>query len=397
MNYSFDDYIERRGTESQKWDGYHKDARFPEMVHNRELLPLWVADMDFKCAPAIIDVVRDKIQNGASFGYAEPRSKSFVDTACSWVERRYHHYVEKDWIVFTPGVIAGLMVAIQTHTHPGDGILIQRPVYGPFSDCINQNGRMIVDSPLKPVNGKFHIDFDDLEKKASLSSTKLMILCNPHNPIGRVWTREELEKVAEICIRNHVVIFSDEVHCDLIFKGYQHTSIATLSDKAEDITITAHSASKAFNVAGLQTSFVIISDPVMRADYIRQHTRNKTCNVNCFGSAVMQAAYTKCDDWLREVVTYIEANVDFMEEYIKQHLPKVKMYRPEGTYLVWLDFSEGKMTDEEFVSKMLLVAGIAVDFGSWFGPGNDCCARFNVACPRMLLEDAMHRLERAFK
>lgn len=391
---NFDEYIERRGTESYKWDGYHPE--FPEVPETQELLPLWVADMDFKCPQPVIDAVTKRAELGI-YGYSVTNSDGFVEAACTWVKRRYHYNIEKEWIVYTRGIIPGYNIAIQAFTNPGDGVLIQTPVYSPYTDSIVTNGREVVDSPLKCVNGHYEIDFEDFEVKAARPNTKLMIMSNPHNPIGRVWTEEELQKIGEICVRHHVIIVSDEVHADLIMKGYRHIPIASLSKEIADITISAYAPSKTFNMAGLQTSYFVISNPFLRADFVGQQARNRIWDINFFGSAALQAAYTECDEWLDELLIYLEDNMDFMKEYLESHIPKLKMNKPEGTYLVWVDFTETGLSGEQLQKKMLEEAKIAVDFGDWFGDGYELFARFNVACPRNILQEALHRLEKVFK
>lgn len=391
---NFDEYIERRGTESYKWDGYHPE--FPEVPETQELLPLWVADMDFKCPQPVIDAVTKRAELGI-YGYSVTNSDGFVEAACTWVKRRYHYNIEKEWIVYTRGIIPGYNIAIQAFTNPGDGVLIQRPVYSPYTDSIVTNGREVVDSPLKRVNGHYEIDFEDFEVKAARPNTKLMIMSNPHNPIGRVWTEEELQKIGEICVKHHVIIVSDEVHADLIMKGYRHVPIASLSKEIADITISAYAPSKTFNMAGLQTSYFVISNPFLRADFVGQQARNRIWDINFFGSAALQAAYTECDEWLDELLIYLEDNMDFMKEYLESHIPKLKMNKPEGTYLVWVDFTGTGLSGEQLQKKMLEEAKIAVDFGGWFGDGYELFARFNVACPRNILQEALHRLEKVFK
>ena len=386
---NFDEYIERRGTESYKWDGYHPE--FPEVPETQELLPLWVADMDFKCPQPVIDAVTKRAELGI-YGYSVTNSDGFVEAACTWVKRRYHYNIEKEWIVYTRGIIPGYNIAIQAFTNPGDGVLIQRPVYSPYTDSIVTNGREVVDSPLKRVNGHYEIDFEDFEVKAARPNTKLMIMSNPHNPIGRVWTEEELQKIGEICVKHHVIIVSDEVHADLIMKGYRHVPIASLSKEIADITISAYAPSKTFNMAGLQTSYFVISNPFLRADFVGQQARNRIWDINFFGSAALQAAYTECDEWLDELLIYLEDNMDFMKEYLESHIPKLKMNKPEGTYLVWVDFTGTGLSGEQLQKKMLEEAKIAVDFGDWFGDGYELFARFNVACPRNILQEALHRL-----
>ena len=373
-----------------------ESAEFPEVPETQELLPLWVADMDFKCPQPVIDAVTKRAELGI-YGYSVTNSDGFVEAACTWVKRRYHYNIEKEWIVYTRGIIPGYNIAIQAFTNPGDGVLIQRPVYSPYTDSIVTNGREVVDSPLKRVNGHYEIDFEDFEVKAARPNTKLMIMSNPHNPIGRVWTEEELQKIGEICVKHHVIIVSDEVHADLIMKGYRHVPIASLSKEIADITISAYAPSKTFNMAGLQTSYFVISNPFLRADFVGQQARNRIWDINFFGSAALQAAYTECDEWLDELLIYLEDNMDFMKEYLESHIPKLKMNKPEGTYLVWVDFTGTGLSGEQLQKKMLEEAKIAVDFGDWFGDGYELFARFNVACPRNILQEALHRLEKVFK
>lgn len=386
---NFDEYTERRNTECIKWDGYKGNFGV-----DHDLLPMWIADMDFKSPQPVIDALVQRARHGI-FGYVY-KTDAFYETICAWVERHYERHIAKESIIFTPGVIPGYTIAIQAFTNPGDGILIQTPVYYPFMDSIRNNGRAIVNNQLRPAGDHYEIDFDDLEAKASADSTKMMILCSPHNPVGRVWTKAELERIAEICVRHDVLLVSDEIHGDIVMKGHKHLSIAGLSKEIAARTITTYAPSKTFNLAGLQTAYMVIENPVLRADFQRQLNRNRVYHINDFGSVAIQAAYTHGDDYLNELRAYLEGNIDYMQNFISTKLKKLKMYRPQGTYLVWVDFRGTGLTDEEMTEAMLNKARIAVDFGKWFGPGGELHGRFNVGCPRSLVEDAMQRLERTF-
>lgn len=390
---NFDNYIDRYNTDSLKWDTYRAD--FPQLTEEDDLLPVWVADMDFKCPQPVIDAVVKRAEFGV-YGYTSTNTEDFKRTCAVWLKRRYRLEVDLDSIIYTRGIIPGFNVAIQAFTKPGDGILITQPVYAPYANSIRDNGRYVVNSQLKPVNGRYEIDFVDFEAKASLGSTKLFLMSNPHNPVGRVWTREELYKIGEICRKNNVLIISDEVHADLIMKGYQHTSLATVSKEIADITISCFAPSKTFNMAGLHTSYFVITNPRLRNEFVMQHNRNRIWDINYFGASALKAAYTECDEWLEELLVYIEDNIDYMEKYLNERIPKATMYRPEGTYLVWVDFSALGLDADTFEDKMLFDARLAVDLGKWFGEGCGCCARFNLATPRSVVEDMMHRLEKAF-
>ncbi len=386
---NFDEYVERRNTDSIKWDGACE-----KFGVTHELLPMWIADMDFPSPPEVVDALVERAKHGV-FGYVQ-KSDAFFQSIVKWMGKRHGYKIQKDWLVVTPGVIPGYTIAIQAFTNPGDGILVQMPVYYPFMDSIRNNGREIVNSPLKPKGDKYYMDFDDLETKASQLNVKMMIFCSPHNPVGRVWTRDELQKVADICLRNNVLLISDEIHGDLIMKGNKQIALATLGKKYAANMITTCAPSKTFNLAGLISSFMIIENPVIRADFVRQLNRNRIYHINNFGAVALQTAYGKCDKWVDDLNRYLDANLDYMQAYLKKHLPKLKMYRPQGTYLVWVDFSGTGLTSEQIYDRMINKAKIAVDFGEWFGPGGERHCRFNIACPRSLLEDAMARLKKAF-
>lgn len=389
----FDQIYQRENSECVKWDGYAK--QYPQLKEGTRLLPMWVADMDFKCPQPVIDAVTERAKSGI-YGYACTKTEGFCSAICSWVKRRYDVDAKPEWIVYTPGVIPAYTVALQTFTNPGDGVVILQPVYYPFADSVRSNGRTVIVSELIAGEEKYEIDFEDLESNLALPEVKMMILCSPHNPVGRVWSREELHRIGESCLRNHVLLVSDEIHGDLIMKGNKQISVAALEEEIRLHSIVILAPSKTFNMAGLQVAYALISDPVLRADFVGQMRRNRTDGINYFGSAALQAAYTECDDWLEALLDYLEGNLDYMQTFIRENIPNVKMYRPEGTYLVWVDFSKTGLSEEEFEDTMLHKAGLAVDFGIWFGLGGKLHARFCVACPRGILEDCMKRLKEAF-
>ncbi len=388
----FDQYTERKGTRSIKWDGCNDKFGVDASV---EMLPMWIADMDFKCPAEVIDAVTAKAQEGI-YGYCT-KPNSFYDSIISWVGRRYHWEVKKDWIIFTPGVIPGFTIAIQAFTQPGDGIIVQTPVYYPFMDGVNNNGRTLVENTLVEKDGVYTIDFDDLEAKAKDPKNKLMILSNPHNPVGRCWTPQELERLGNICADNGVVLVSDEIHADLMMKGHTHTAVCSLSEKIRKNTITNYAPSKTFNLAGLQTAYTIIPNDKMRAAYLKGLNANRIFNMNWFGPVAMETAYNQCEGYVEALCDYINSNKLYMAEYIKENLPQLKLIEMEATYLAWVDFRGTGMTTEEIESFIINKAHIGVDLGTWFGTGGAGYLRFNLACPRSLVTKALEQLKLALE
>ena len=390
MKINFDEYIERRGTNCVKWDDYKE--RFAGL-DTEGLLPMWIADMDFRAPQPVIDALENRIRHGI-FGY-NCKPDSFYNAIINWVKRRYVWEIKKDWVVFTPGVIPGFTIAIQALTQPGDGIIIQTPVYYPFANSIENNGRVIKNNKLRIKNGRYEMDFEDLKEKARDPKTKLLILSNPHNPVGRVWTSEELKKLADICLENDIKIVSDEIHGDIIFRGHKHIPLSSLGKEVADITITTCSPSKTFNVAGLQTAYMVIPSDSIREQFNKQLTANRIFNISALGQVTLEAAYNDSEDYLIQLLDYLEANLDYMEKFIRDELKNIKLYRPEGTYLVWLDFKGTGMRNDEIKRFIIEKAKIAVDQGDWFGEGGEGFARFNIACPRSTLERAMNQLKKA--
>lgn len=388
----FDTYLERRGTRSSKWDGCNAKFGVDPSV---ELLPMWIADMDFRSPTEVVEALAQRVQTQA-FGYTTVPD-SFYDAILSWVERRYHWKIQKEWIVFTPGVVPAFNVAYQAFTQPGDGIIVPSPSYYPFFDGVRNNGRKVVACPLVEADGYWTLDFDLLEQQVKDPDNKVLILSNPHNPTGRCWTAQELERLGTLCAENGVILLSDEIHADLIMEGGCHTCVGTLSQRIVDNTIFHFAPSKTFNLAGLQTAYTVIPNPELRQRFTAAITANRVINMNWFGQVALETAYNRCEGYVDALCRYVSANMDYMADYLKENLPMLKMRRSEGTYMVWVDFRGTGMTTEEIERFIIHDAHIAVDLGTWFGAGGAGFLRFNLACPRQLVERAMEQLTQAFR
>ena len=388
MKYDFDRTIERRHTHSAKWD------LAGEMFGDKDILPMWVADMDFETAPCIVEALKKLAETGI-FGYPH-RPQSYKDAVKGWMKRRHGWVIEDDWLTYSPGVVTALNLCILAFSHPGDKVIIQPPVYYPFARCIENNGRRVVNNPLKLEGGRYVMDFEDLNKSVS-GRTRLMIISNPHNPVGRVWTRDELQNAGEFCIKNDIVLVSDEIHSDLILKGHRHIPTASISKDIARQTITCMAPSKTFNLAGLKTSSIIISNPRLRKMYNTMLGNLSIGMDNTFGMAALEAAYNEGEEWLEELLAYLEANMDFAVRYADENIPGVEILPSEGTYLLWMDCRglglEGKALDKFTLGK----AKLWLDDGPMFGPGGEGFQRINIACPRATLEEALGRLEKAVK
>lgn len=397
MTYNFDQEIDRKGTNCFKWEfifdggtlifGDHAD---PKHGSNR-LLPMWVADMDFRCPPAVIEALVSRAEHGI-FGYSFP-CDSYFEAVTGWMARRYGREIERDWISITPGVVAAINTLVQTFVEPGEKVLVQRPVYHPFFDAIKNNGAVIVSNSLRYVDGYYEMDFDDLAQKAADPAVKMAILCSPHNPVGRVWTPEELTRFGEICIDNDVLVIADEVHCDLIYKGYSFTSFASLSDNFAQNSFVCTAASKTFNLAGLKTSNIITPNRDLRESFEKTLIRNGLFGANAFGIVAVEAAYNHGEEWLEEVMGYIEDNYRFMESFFSEHLPRLKIIRPQGTYLAWADFRSLGLDPESRKALLMEEARVYLNEGELFGPEGEGFERFNIACPRSILEEALERIK----
>ncbi|MBS4021342.1 MAG: pyridoxal phosphate-dependent aminotransferase [Dethiobacter sp.] len=379
MTYDFNKIIDRRNTRSLKWE-------------KEDMLPLWVADMDFQAPPEVIEALMKRAEHGI-FGYPGSCSSSFQSIK-SWMERRFSWQVEEDWINFCPGTIPALSMLVRTFTHPGDRIILQAPNYPPFLNITRDNGCHAVYNQLQFKQGKYHMDFADLEQKIKEPRVKLLILCSPHNPVGRVWEKEELARLAEICLDNNVLVVSDELHADLVYKGCQHIPLPLVSDGIAQNTIVLSGPTKTFNLAGLQTSFSIIPNPQIRSRFKTALEVSGYSRPNVFGLEAVHSAYDYGEPWLESLIIYIRDNLDFLTEYLNNKIPILKVIQPEGTYLAWIDCRELKMETQE-LEKFFLSAGVFLNQGYAFGPGGAGFIRLNLACPRSTLEEALQRIERA--
>lgn len=389
MQYDFDTVINREHTDALKWEPCILRDKFGE----KDMLPLWVADMDFKAPQPVIDAIVKRAEHGI-YGYTI-RLKDYYDAIMEWTEKRHHWKVKKEWIVFTPGIVPAVNYMIQAYCLAGDKVMIQTPVYYPFGKAIANNGCQVVDNALLYDGRNYTIDFDDFEKKARDSRLKLFILCSPHNPIGRVWTKEELTRIGEICIANNVIVVADEIHHDLILEGYTHHVFANISKDLAKQSIICTAPSKTFNLAGLNTSNIIIPNKELRIRYEQVLENNSIWGQNPMSIDGMKAAYREGEPWLDALLLYLEENVRFMDKYLKDNLPCVKLIRPQATYLAWLDFTE-VTTDDTLLEKLIFHdAKVALDGGTWFGETGSGFMRINFACPRRILQEALERITKS--
>lgn len=387
--YDFDAVIPRKGTDSVKWDFIPAGD---DSVRD-DLLPLWIADMDFPCARPIIDALRDRV-DGQIFGYSMAYSESYLDAVTGWFKTRAGWEIDPAAIKVAPGIVPALGVLIRTLTDAGDGVIIQSPVYYPFSQLIRKNNRKLVNNPLIEEDGRYRMDFDDLEAKAKAPETKLLLLCNPHNPVGRLWTREELSRLADICLKNNVLIISDDIHCDLVRDPSGYTPLSTVNSDQRIITCTA--ASKTFNLAGLQISNIVINDPEIQNLWEEEIVgRCGIMGVGAMGIVATRAAYTQGLTWLDQVNAYISDNLRYVEQFVAERLPKARFRMPEGTYFAWIDFREYGYSAEQLEKTMVFRAKVALDEGYIFGKEGSGFERINTACPRSVLRDCLERMEKA--
>ena len=388
MKFNFDKIIDRTNNFSAKWSEMNKN------FGTNNLLPMWVADMDFLTAPCVMEALKDRLEQGI-FGYTT-RPSSYNESIVNWLDNRFSWKINQEWLMFSPAVITSISLLIQNLTQKNDKIMIQEPVYSPFHNIVESNERSLVISPLvKLDDGSYVMDYEDIESK--IKDVKIFILCNPHNPVGRVWTREELTRLGEICLKHNVLVISDEIHSDIILKNHKHTPFASISKEFRENTITCMAPTKTFNLAGLQSSFLVISNPyyyeVMdKAFSILDIKRN-----NAFSLVATEAAYNYGEDWLYELIKYIEDNVDFAIDYIKNYMPQLKVKKPEGTYLLWVDFSNLNVDKKDLKNALINKGRIALSDGSSFGIGGDGYYRINLACPRSMVLEGLKRIEFAIK
>ncbi|MBN2637026.1 MAG: PatB family C-S lyase [Prolixibacteraceae bacterium] len=385
--YNFDEIIPREGTNCIKYDALER------FFGNTDVLPLWVADMDFRTPDFIVDAIKKRVEHEI-YGYTF-RDDSYYNSIIGWMKRRHNWDIQQDWISFSPGVVAGLTLAIETFSKPGDEVVVQPPVYFPFFDCVKGTKRKLIENPLKIVNGRYTFDFDDLKLKIT-DKTKLLLLCNPQNPGGTVFSKEELTELATICLENKIMVISDEIHSDLIFSGHKHIPFASLSEEIAQNCMVSMAPSKTFNVAGFSSSLVIIPNKTNFTRYERTLGVGHLGMGNIFGSIALEAAYSKGDEWLEQMLDYLWNNYLFLEDFFKTNLPRVNVMKPEATYLIWLDFREYGMKNAELMKFTIENANVGLNDGGRFGTGGDGWLRINIGCPRSVLVEALERLGKAF-
>ena len=387
MKYNFDEIIDRRNTDCLKYD-FAVERGKPA-----DILPLWVADMDFRTAPGIIERAVEDAGFGI-YGYTESKDNYFQAVA-SWYQNYFDWEVEKKWLVKTPGIVFAIGVAIQALTREGDGVMIQQPVYYPFGEVIKDSGRKLVDNTLVLKDGHYEIDFEDFEEKIAQNHVKLFVLCSPHNPVGRVWTLDELRKMGEICLKHDVKVVSDEIHSDFVYEGRKHYVFTTVAPAFEEISIICTAPSKTFNLAGLQVSNIFIPNAQIRKSFLRQMSAVGYSQVNMIGLHACQAAYETGREWLEELKIYLKDNLDFVRTYLEENLPQIKLIEPEGTYLIWLDCRALGLPEEKLEHLIVHEAKLWLDSGAIFGDVGEGFERINIACPRVVLKEALERLNRA--
>ena len=389
MPINFDEIIDRRNTSCLKHD-FAVERGYPA-----DILPFWVADMDFRAPAPVIDALKARAEHGI-FGYTQIKDDYFA-VLRNWFRTRHAWDIERSELIITPGVVFAIATAIRAFTEPGDAVLIQQPVYYPFANMIRQNERTLVDNPLRLIEGRYQIDFEDFEQKIVEHGVKLFILCSPHNPVGRVWTRAELEQIAAVCLRHNVIVVADEIHEEFIRPGFRHIPFASLSEEAAAVTITCTSPSKTFNLAGLQISNIFIRNKELRRRFKDELSRTGCDEPNTLGLTGAKAAYEHGAAWLTELLAYLEKNTVRAKAFLAQHLPKVRFIEPEGTYLLWLDFSACGLSDKELNEKIIREANLWLDDGPIFGTGGSGFQRINIACPWSTLENGLEHLAKAFR
>lgn len=379
--FDFDTVINRRGTNSYKWD----------IVKEEDVIPLWVADMDFKAAPAILKALKKRVEHGV-FGYTLVPD-SYYEAIINWFARRHNWQIDRSWIIYTTGVVPAVSCAIKALTLPGEKVLIQTPDYNCFFSSIKNNGCEVAENELVRRGDSYEVDFEDFERQCADEKTTVFLLCNPHNPAGRVWTKEELERMNDICLTHGVRVISDEIHCELVMPGHRFTPFAAISDACRDNSVVLNSPTKAFNIAGLQIANIICADPAMRRRIDRAVNINEVCDVNPFGVVALQAAYNESEEWLDSLNHYIWGNYLALKEFIAKELPRLEVTRLEGTYLAWVDIKATGLTSDETYEKLMKEGRVYVNSGTMYGRrAGEGYLRINLACPRATLLEGMKRM-----
>lgn len=389
MKYDFDREIDRRGRNCLKYD-FAAERGKPE-----GLLPLWVADMDLPAAEEIKEALRQAVEHGI-YGYSEVKEPYFI-AVHDWMKNCHDWEVKREWMVKTPGIVYAIAAAVRAFTKEGDGVMIQNPGYYPFGQVVRDNGRVLVDNTLHEENGRYSMDYEDMERQMEGSNVKLFLLCSPHNPVGRVWKEEELRRLGEICLKHGVRIVSDEIHHDFVFPGYRHHVLAGLDERFREITITCTAPSKTFNIAGLQISNIFIPNEELRKAFVREIDKTGYSQLNQMGLVACEAAYRYGRDWLDQLLVYLKGNLDFARDFINSEIPGVKLVEPEGTFLLWLDCRDLSVSDDELDRLVIEKAKLWLDGGRMFGSCGSGYQRINMACPRATLERALRQFGDAVK
>lgn len=379
MKYDFEKITQRRGTNSYKWDS----------TDDKEVLPMWVADMDFPTAPCIINALKKRVEHGI-FGYTRV-PEEYYDAVISWFSRHHHWKPKREWFIYTSGVVPALSAVIKALTNVGDKVLTLTPVYNCFFSSIRNNGCELDSCALRYEDNTFSIDYEDLERRAADPKTTLMLLCNPHNPSGRVWTREELRRIGDICIKNNVVVVADEIHCELVHPGFTYTPFASVSEEFQKHSVTCVAPSKAFNIAGLQIANIIVENDKWRQRIDKAININEVCDVNPFGVIATIAAYNEGEEWLNQLLQYIHGNYLFFKDYCEEHLPQLPVAPLEGTYLAWMDCRSLGIPSEELEEELMKEAKLWLNAGSMYGKEGEGFMRWNLACPRQLVKEGLER------
>jgi cystathionine beta-lyase len=399
MRRCFDDVIDRRGTNSLKWEFIQQEQdplRWEQtdcFFGEDRILPMWVSDMDFCCPEPVVKALIARAQKGI-YGYTYP-ADAFYQSVVGWMARRHQWEIAPQWICITPGVVPALNMLVRTFISPGDKVMIQPPVYYPFYSAIENNGGEVVTSPLIYEGGRYRIDYGDLAEKAKDPGVKMAILCSPHNPVGRVWTKDELFHFGDICIENNVLVVSDEIHGDLVYKGHRFTPFAKISPDFAQHSIICTAPSKTFNLAGLLTSCIVIPNDDLRARFGQILLNNGLVLASSFGVVALQAAYDHGEEWLEQVLIYLQANLEYLTTYVTEHIPQIRVVEPEGTYLVWLDCRRLGLDKLALERLMRKEAGVYLDEGYIFGPEGEGFERINLACPRAVLAEGLDRIRKA--
>jgi cystathionine beta-lyase len=394
VKYDFDRVHDRRNTGSAKWDAVSS------IFGSADVIPMWVADMDFPVAQPIVEALKQRAEH-EFYGYTQP-GKGLIKAVVDRVQRKFNWRIKPEWVVFTPGVIPALHVAIRAFTHPGDEVILQQPVYYPFFPVVTSSGCQIVNNGLKLAGDHYEMDYDDLESKFHPrvgmqlipSRVRAIIICNPQNPIGRVWSREEITAMGQIVIKHGALVISDEIHCEILFRGYQHSPFASISEEFEQNCVICLAPSKTFNLPGLGASSIIIPNDRLRGEFIKIRA-GIVPGPNVFGLAAMEAAYRFGDEWLEQLLDYLQGNLDFTVDYFEKRIPRTRVIKPQGTYLVWLDCRALGMDNMALRRFMREKAKVGLDDGFLFGSGGSGFQRINIACPRTILNEALLRIERA--